>query len=218
MNEVLGFFLLGLFGGFGHCVFMCNPFVLFISSKFAPNVPGYFKFLIPQIKYNLGRIITYMFLGVIFNLAKENISLLFSDIIVFQKVLAILAGIFLISYALFDILGVKIFSKLEDNFFTRKIRKVLSKVKFDSPFFMGLVLGFLPCGLLYGVLIGVSSLNNTFIAAVSIGFFGVGTSVSLLLISIFGNFVLKYRTIFRVFSFIVMMAMGIFFVVSGVRF
>jgi len=218
MNEVLGFFSLGLFGGFGHCVFMCNPFVLFISSKFAPNVPGYFKFLIPQIKYNLGRIITYIFLGVIFNLAKENISLLFSDIVVFQKVLAILAGIFLISYALFDILGVKIFSKLEDNFFTRKIRKVLSQVKFDSPFFMGLVLGFLPCGLLYGVLIGVSSLNNTFIAGLSIGFFGVGTSVSLLLISIFGNFILKYRTIFRVFSFIVMMAMGIFFVVSGIRF
>lgn len=218
MNEVFGFFLLGLFGGFGHCVFMCNPFVLFISSKFAPNVPGYFKFLIPQIKYNIGRIITYTFLGVVFNLAKENISLLFSDIIIFQKVLAILAGIFLISYALFDILGLKIFSKLEDNFFTRKIRKVLSKVKFYSPFLMGLILGFLPCGLLYGVLIGVSSLNNTFIAAVSIAFFGIGTSVSLLLISIFGNIVLKYRNIFRVLSFFIMITMGIFLIFSGIRF
>ena len=33
---LLGFLTLGLLGGFGHCVGMCSPFVLFVSRRYAP--------------------------------------------------------------------------------------------------------------------------------------------------------------------------------------
>lgn len=217
MVELLGFFSLGFFGGFGHCIFMCNPFVIFIASKFAPSAPGYVRFFFPQIKYNLGRIITYGFLGLIFG-SVSGAGELFGDIIYFQKILAILAGIFLILYATFDLLGLKIISMLENNLITKKISKVISLFKFNSPFLTGLILGFLPCGLLYGALIGVTSMNNPLKSMFSMVLFGIGTSASLLLVSVFGNIVLKYRTLFRVISFLIMVTLGMFFIVSGIRF
>ncbi|MBZ4643138.1 MAG: uncharacterized protein PWQ25_1171 [Deferribacteres bacterium] len=217
MLELLGFLSLGFFGGFGHCIFMCNPFVLFISSKFAPNSPGYLKFLIPQIKYNIGRTITYSILGAVFGLT-TNITTLFSDIVIFQKALSIIAGLFLIFYGIFDILGMKVISRLEDNSITRKISTIISKVKFNSPFIMGLILGFLPCGLLYGALIGVTSLSNVYKSALSMALFGIGTTFSMLLVSIFGNIILKVRFLFRILSFLIMLTLGIFFIISGIRF
>lgn len=217
MYELISFFSLGFFGGFGHCIFMCNPFVLLVASKFAPSNPGYINYLIPQLKYNFGRIITYTLLGFIFG-SLSNIPKLFSGIISFQKLLSISAGIFLILYATFDIWGFKIISKLENNYFTQIIRDLISKFKFSSPFLTGVVLGFLPCGLLYGALIGVSTLNNTIKSAASMLLFGLGTSLPLIVIAFFGNILLKYRKIFRIISFLIMSGMGIFFIVSGIRF
>jgi len=217
MFELLGFLSLGFFGGFGHCIFMCNPFVIYIASKFGPNSPGYVRFFLPQIWYNLGRIITYGCLGLIFG-SVSSAGKLFSDIVLFQKLLSIFAGIFLIAYATFDILGLKVVSKLENNVITRKISKLISMFRFNSPFLSGIVLGFLPCGLLYGALIGVTSLNSTIKSGIAMILFGIGTSASLLLIAIFGNIVFKYRTLFRVISFLIMTILGIFFIVSGVRF
>ena len=34
--DLLGFLTLGVLGGFGHCVGMCSPFVLFISRRYGP--------------------------------------------------------------------------------------------------------------------------------------------------------------------------------------
>lgn len=217
MVELFGFFSLGFFGGFWHCIFMCNPFVLYISSKFSPNSVGYLKFLMPQIKYNLGRIVTYGLLGLVFG-SLSSAGKFFTDIIIFQKAVAVFAGAFLIAYATFDIMGLKIFAKLENNIITRKISNLISLFKFNSPFISGIVLGFLPCGLLYGALIGVTSLNSPFKSAFSMVFFGVGTAFSLLLISVFGNTVLNFRNVFKIISFLIMVTLGVFFIINGIRF
>lgn len=217
MTELIGFFSLGFFGGFGHCIFMCNPFVIYIASKFAPNTPGYLRFLIPQIKYNIGRIITYAILGLIFG-SISSITSLFSNMIIFQKVISIFAGLFLMLYAFFDLSGFKFISKLEDNLITRKIRGLISRFQFNSPFITGIVLGFLPCGLLYGALIGVSSLNNPIKSSFALSLFGFGTSFAMIIIALFGNIVIRYRKLFRMLSFLIMFGMGIFFIYSGLRF
>jgi sulfite exporter TauE/SafE len=112
----------------------------------------------------------------------------------------------------------KVISRLEDNSITRKISTIISKVKFNSPFIMGLILGFLPCGLLYGALIGVTSLSNVYKSALSMALFGIGTTFSMLLVSIFGNIILKVRFLFRILSFLIMLTLGIFFIISGIRF
>src|SRR5512135_1352950 len=75
--DLLGFFTLGLLGGFGHCVGMCAPFVLFVSRReqIAHSHPtggaagvgvaarpdaGVF---VAQLWYTAGRILTYAVLG-----------------------------------------------------------------------------------------------------------------------------------------------------------
>ena len=61
---IIGHFLIGFTGGYGHCILMCHPFVLHISSAFSTNNAGY-KILIPNLFYNIGRTFTYSIMGAI---------------------------------------------------------------------------------------------------------------------------------------------------------
>lgn len=61
---ILGHFLVGFAGGFGHCILMCHPFVLHISSIFSSGNSGY-RILIPNFFYNIGRTFTYTCLGAV---------------------------------------------------------------------------------------------------------------------------------------------------------
>mgnify|MGYP003623339201 FL=1 len=86
-------FMIGLSGGFSHCISMCHPFVLLISARY-PQA-GY-KILIPQIQYNLGRILTYTFLGLIIG----QINLL-----PYRNALIITSGVLLIIIAVLTVDG-----------------------------------------------------------------------------------------------------------------
>lgn len=215
--KLFSFFSLGFFGGFSHCVFMCNPFVLYVASRFNLSAKGYFSLLIPQIKYNSGRILTYSLLGVVVGFVSD-IGIFLTKMSELQKITAVIWGIFLIFYGVSDFFGFQILSRMENNFLTRKISGKIGKVSLSSPFAVGILLGFLPCGLLYGALIGVFSLKSPFFAGFGMMFFGIGTSFALILVALFGNFILRYRKLFRFLSMIVMVVMGIFFIYSGWKF
>src|SRR5512137_1554322 len=60
--DLLGFLTLGLLGGFGHCVGMCAPFVLFVGRR-GDVAPGSARALATQGWYTLGRVTTYAALG-----------------------------------------------------------------------------------------------------------------------------------------------------------
>lgn len=215
--KLLSFFSVGLLGGFGHCIFMCNPFVLYISSRFNSSAKGYFSILIPQFKYHLGRTSTYTFLGVIAGLVTD-IGLFLTGLSKIQKFTAIIAGIFLIFYGISDFFGFKILSKIENNSLTRKVSHKIGKTRISSPFVAGLLLGFLPCGLFYGALISASSMKTPTMAGAGMLFFGVGTWLSLFLVAIFGNFIMRYKNIFRFLNMFVIVLMGILFIYFGLRF
>ena len=53
--DLLGFFMLGLLGGFGHCIGMCGPFVLYISRRFGTPESSRAAILSQQGLYGLGR-------------------------------------------------------------------------------------------------------------------------------------------------------------------
>ena len=69
--DLAGFLMLGLLGGFGHCVGMCSPFVLFVSRRYAPPdaargtnpAEARRRAFIAQLWYTAGRILTYVALG-----------------------------------------------------------------------------------------------------------------------------------------------------------
>ncbi len=206
--TITSFFLIGLSGGFGHCVLMCHPFTLFISTKFSINKTGK-KFIIPHLYYNLGRIITYSILGAIAGLLGSVIQFA-GTFVQIQGLAAIIGGSLLIIYAILSLFKI---STKSINIF-KKI-KVVNSI---HPFITGLILGLLPCGLSMGAIIGAASSESAITGAIQTFAFGVGTSVAMITIAIFGSLALKYVKILSKISTILLLFMGVYFIYIGVTY
>ena len=102
MAEILalitGHFLVGFAGGFGHCILMCHPFVLHISSTFSDSNAGY-KILIPNFFYNAGRTITYTGMGALAGGLGSIATYAGQNFLNIQKFAALAGGIILILFA-----------------------------------------------------------------------------------------------------------------------
>ncbi|MGE4317914.1 MAG: sulfite exporter TauE/SafE family protein [Deferribacterales bacterium] len=218
MEELtyLGFLSMGFSVGFGHCLGMCHPFVLYISGRFVGDKKGYRPLFLPHIMYNLGRITTYALLGLIAGFAGNMVQTV-GSLMGIQKAAAVFAGLFLIIYGLFAFAGYNFMNKLESKFGRLNIADKIKRLQPKTPYITGVVLGFLPCGPLYGMIIASASTADALRGMVSMVLFGTGTMAALLLASVFGNFLMAKRGLFNMLSLIIMTAMGIFFIWSGLR-
>ena len=94
--DYIAAFLIGLIGGFSHCIGMCGGFVLTYSVKISENEirkqQTVWQRIYPHLSYSAGRIITYTFLGEIFGFIGGTIGLIFS-MKNFQGGLQLFAGI-----------------------------------------------------------------------------------------------------------------------------
>jgi len=68
--EYLAAFFIGLAGSF-HCIGMCGPIALSLSSGASKN----FSQLLKKITYNGGRLITYAALGLMFGFIGDRLNL-----------------------------------------------------------------------------------------------------------------------------------------------
>lgn len=132
-------FLFGLLGSV-HCAVMCGPIALVLPKG---------KLLFNQLAYNFGRITSYLIIGGIFGLIGRGLFL-----VGFQQTLSILAGVLL----LVIYFGSRVSSKKNRlstvvQIFTGKLRKLigpqLHSMKWHSRYLVGIINGFLPCGLVY---------------------------------------------------------------------
>jgi uncharacterized protein len=168
-------FLLGLFGSF-HCIGMCGSIVLSLPYNNASSQS------LSVLQYNLGRILAYAVLGLIFGVFGKG--LIISGV---QQWVSVLAGILLIiSVFIPKLIGIKwvIFKPLQ--FFYSKLKKKLSYLfKSQSKFRLlgiGFLNGFLPCGLVYIALVGALLSNSVIDAVLTMLMFGLGTSPSLIIL------------------------------------
>ncbi len=178
---------LGFFGGFSHCAGMCGPFVLTQTSSILQNTKlenyrGFQKLKsIALLPYHFGRITTYSFIGFFCAFLGKNLK----DFTNFGQI----SAFFLILAAFIMIGGLQ---KLPIRF---KIKLPLQKL-FANPtgfygYFLGIILGFLPCGLLYGAFAISASFKNPLFALFSMFLFGISTIPALFLVSAGTNFVKK---------------------------
>ncbi len=167
-------FLIGLFSSV-HCLAMCGG----LCGVFCRNNSTFKTILL----INLGRIITYVVLGLIFAGIVQGL--------VIQLPLAqigfwirSLLGIVLI------FLGIRILCNksslhgfFENNFIWQKAKKQLHKItKKNSTlayFSKGLIWGLIPCGLLYGVLLAAAATRQVFEGGLFMLAFGLGTLPSM---------------------------------------
>jgi sulfite exporter TauE/SafE len=185
--DLIAIFVVGFLGGFGHCIGMCGGIVLTYTLKVDQNDPPIRKTkweaLKPQLLYNTGRILTYVFLGQIFGLIGSTIGIVFA-IRDFQGFLQIIAGIIMVlmgielagfipSWSPDTFPGVKKYKKLISNLF--------NQVNRSNIIVLGLVLGFLPCGLVYAAGAKAAATQSIFGGMITMLFFGLGTFPAMLL-------------------------------------
>jgi sulfite exporter TauE/SafE len=214
--SYIGFLTLGFSVGFGHCLGMCHPFVLYISGRFVGEKKGYGALFLPHIKYNLGRITTYCILGAVAGLAGSMVQVI-GNLAGIQKAAAIFAGIFLVLYGVFAFSGYNFMNKLESKIGRVDVADKMKRLQPKTPYLTGIILGFLPCGPLYGVIIASASSADAVRGLLSMLFYGTGTMAALLTASVFGNFLMSRRGLFNAISLVIMTVMGVFFIWSGIR-
>ncbi len=183
-------FMLGLVSSL-HCVQMCGPIVLSYSVALEtltkPPAKGIFDGLLGNhLAYNFGRILTYSALGAVAGFAGETMSVI-GRISGLTHVLALAAGVSMI------VIGIAMLGVLPDRLLANKLLRVPTSFLrwagrlINAPgsgkrFVLGLLLGLLPCGLVYAALMKAMAAGAPVSGAVTMFAFGLGTAGSLLAI------------------------------------
>jgi sulfite exporter TauE/SafE len=220
------FFATGFTVGFGHCIGMCGPIVVSISlglkteSVWAPNL-----------FYHAGRITTYVILGGIMG-ATGAFTRVTADIAGLQKGALIFAGVIIVLMGLgmsgWVPLG-RVFGDYynPDGIISRGFRKLTGLQSTPAYFPLGLLLGLLPCGPVYTALIAAArsgmEIQNPFESVLSgmglMAAFGMGTVPALLLVARLSNMDwLKSRGIIYKIGSVMMIAVGVYFIIKGIRY
>jgi sulfite exporter TauE/SafE len=185
-------FLVGLFGGV-HCVGMCGGIVGALSFGLPEQARGRLANLLPYlINYNLGRLLSYTLAGALVG----GIGALAANMVALhqaQAVLQLVAGLFMVAMGLY--LGGWWYgmSRLERfggrvwRFIEPLGRRLLPVQRPSQAFVMGLVWGWLPCGLVYSALIWAVAAGSAREGALLLLSFGLGTLPNLMLMGFFAG-------------------------------
>lgn len=165
-------FLLGLMGSL-HCAGMCGP--LLLLSPVVGNSRQ--SIIFSRLVYHLGRLGTYMLIGLLFGLLGE--SIIFAGL---QRWLSIIAGVIMLGAMCAAILFK---TQLAHTPVTIKalFRRFLHKRTFAAIFVLGAANGLLPCGLVYMAATASIASGSILSAIFYMASFGLGTVPALLTIS-----------------------------------
>jgi sulfite exporter TauE/SafE len=136
-----------------HCVTMCGPLIAVASAPLQAGSPekhgGLGALMVWQICYQLGRGVTYITLGVVLGFAGQMLSTLFPARLFGGIIQIAVAGLF-IGLALFAVLrGKTVTAPSGGSRFGGLIRKFVTSGRASGMLVLGLLTGFLPCGVLY---------------------------------------------------------------------
>jgi uncharacterized protein len=163
-------FFFGLISSF-HCIGMCGPIAMMLPvDRESPA-----KKASQILTYHLGRLTAYAAIGLVFGLVGRGLFLAGM-----QQKLSIFIGVAMI---LVILIPEKVFSQYN---FSKPVFLLISKVKsalgkqfknksYQSLFTIGLLNGFLPCGMVYVALFGAIAMQNVGFSVLYMLLFGLGT-------------------------------------------
>ncbi len=178
-------FLLGLFSTI-HCVGMCGGIIgalsLSLPMKIRNNKARMLMFITT---YNIGRILSYSFAGLVAGaigtgvLASAGFDQGHAILRAIGVAMMIAIGLYLAGWlpqlAIVEKIGVPVWKKLEP-----VGRKLLPVASLPKALAYGLIWGWLPCGLVYFVLLWALTAGNAAQGALTMLAFGIGTLPTLL--------------------------------------
>ena len=186
MNDILLVFIsgfsIGLLGSF-HCVGMCGPLALALPIH---HLSSFYKSL-SVLFYNIGRAVTYASMGVVLGIIGQSFN--FFN---WQQGLSIGAGILILAILLMNQFG-----NVNTNQFSRFSQAIKVKLgtylksdkKLISYLYIGLLNGFLPCGLVYIAIASAIATGSILSSSLLMFSFGLGTLPVMALTMVLGKFI-----------------------------
>lgn len=177
-------FIFGLISSF-HCIGMCGPIAMMLPVDHQNPVRKAFQIS----TYHLGRLSAYAIIGLIFGALGKGFFLAGM-----QQHLSIAIGILMIVFIVVPE------RKLAQYNFSKPIYNVISKVKsalgkqfknksYQSLFTIGLLNGFLPCGMVYVALFGAIAMQSLGYGMAYMILFGIGTLPLMSLVMYINSFI-----------------------------
>lgn len=184
--SIISAFFAGLLGGV-HCLGMCGGIAM--SLTFTTQTPWRFLLF-----YNLGRIGTYSLLGLLAGSVGASLwrlPWLQSGLLIFSGIFMILLGLYLANInrwlAIFEQIG-----QWLTPYLSPLARRLLPVKHLGQAFFLGMIWGLLPCGLVYSMMIFAMTSNDLWQGGLILLSFGFGTLPNLLLIGSGALFIRRF--------------------------
>jgi uncharacterized protein len=163
-------FIFGLISSF-HCIGMCGP----IAMMLPVDRDNQAKKVTQIMTYHIGRLTAYALIGLVFGLLGKGLFL--AGI---QQKLSVFIGLAMIVVVL---IPEKVFARYN---FSKPVFVLISKIKstlgkqfknksYQSIFTIGLLNGFLPCGMVYVALFGAIAMQSESFGVLYMVLFGLGT-------------------------------------------
>ena len=179
-----------------HCVQMCGPLV--VSYSLTLGQRGARTQALAHLSYNLGRVATYALLGAVAGLTGQTLGLM-GRLAGTENIVAIACGALMVVAGLLmlDLLPHKFLRAYDPLAYTSRFLRPLgtriSSPTVGSKFVLGLMLGFLPCGLIYAALLKAMATGTALAGSLTMTAFGLGTVGALMAIGMFSSaFSLKF--------------------------
>ena len=173
--------ILGLVSSF-HCIGMCGPIAMMLPVDHQNPMKKAFQISL----YHVGRLLAYGTLGLLFGFLGKGLFLAGM-----QQQLSIIVGLMMI---VFILTPEKLFAQYN---FSKPIYKIISQVKSslgkqfksktpDAFLTIGLLNGFLPCGMVYAALFGAIAMQNEWLGVSYMLLYGFGT-IPLMTIAVYAS-------------------------------
>jgi sulfite exporter TauE/SafE len=205
MIDLLLIFSLGFLGSFGHCLGMCGPITVAFSLSRHQNGSSRWQQIWFHGWLNLGRIISYAFVGAAIGaigsvlVAGGQMAGVGSDL---RHWIAILTGIMLIWFGLVQlnprllpkipVLNPMAQSQVHDRLNRAMTRLALSASPW-TPLLLGMVWGLVPCGFLYAAQIKAAETTNLWHGGATMLAFGMGTLPTMMGVGVLSGYLSRDR-------------------------
>ncbi|MCO6176088.1 sulfite exporter TauE/SafE family protein [Flavobacterium sp. NRK F10] len=195
-----------------HCVGMCGPIAMMLPVDRSNQATKTIQILL----YHLGRITAYSSLGLLFGILGRGFYLAGM-----QQQLSIVVGVIMIVIA---VVPEKQFAKYN---FSKPVYKIISRVKsslgnqfkkktMGSIYTIGVLNGFLPCGMVYVALFGALAMNRLDLSVLYMVLYGIGTIPMMSLVVYVSNLLtVSFRSKLQKAIPVIAVCIGILFIMRG---
>ena len=180
IQVIITGFVLGLISSF-HCVGMCGPLALSLPVHHLVKLRQTAAIFL----YNIGRVVSYSLIGVLFGLVGRTIYLAG-----FQQWFSIVLGIAMLLISIQYFFGGNALHPKWMNGLHRSIQQLMMRVLKSKNMFgyllLGMANGLLPCGMVYLAIAGALTTNELIKSVLFMSFFGFGTLPAMFILGFLG--------------------------------